>query len=238
MSDRREPGPVATSSGRVLWSKHRVEALTDGIFAVAMTLLVIDLKVPDPHTLHSSPELAQALVNLVPKVMSWIISFFVLAIFWVSHHRLFHYVRSVDQGLLWRNLVQLAFVSLMPFSAALLGEFAGEPVAQFAYNGNMMALGLCSLAKLHYLRAHPALAQQPMEPGTHHAALLRIGGLVIAAGAAIVLGVYAGTSFATLTYLAMIPIGTYSRRLERNAHLRPAADVHEPRHEPLHNDHP
>ncbi len=236
MSD--DHGAAAVPPTAVLWSKHRVEALTDGIFAVAMTLLVIDLKVPGPHTLHSTHELAQALADLVPKAVSWIISFFVLAIFWVSHHRLFHYVRYVDAGLLWRNLFQLAFVSLMPFSASLLGEFPAEAIAQFAYNGNMVMLGLLSLVKLHYLRTHPVLAHHPMQAATYHAALLRIGGLVIAAVFAILLGVYAGTSFATLTYLAMMPIGTYSRRIERRARLHSAASMQEPRHEPPKNDPP
>ena len=87
----------------VLWSKHRVEGLTVGIFAVAMTLLVIERKVPDPHLIHSRQELAQALADLTPKALSWVISFLVLATFWISHHRLFHRVRQVDTGLLWRN---------------------------------------------------------------------------------------------------------------------------------------
>jgi len=145
MSDDRES---VTAPLVVLWSKHRVEALTDGIFAVAMTLLVIDLKVPDPHAIHTQAELAQALADVFPKAMSWLLSFFVLATFWIGHHRLYHYVRYVDRGMLWRNLYQLAFVSLMPFSAALLGEFGTMPAAQIAYNGNMIVLGLLALRKI------------------------------------------------------------------------------------------
>ena len=201
----------------VLWSKHRVEALTDGIFAVAMTLLVIELKVPDPHAVESQQQLADALVQLSPKALSWVISFLVLATFWISHHRLFHYVRHVDTGLLWRNIWQLMFVSLMPFSAALLGEFPRTDIAQIAYNGNMVVLGLLSLLKIHHVRKHPELSSHPMEPGTYHATLFRIGGLVGAGLAAIVLALTLGTSFATLTYLSMIPLGRYGRHLERKA---------------------
>ena len=199
-----------------LWSKHRVEALTDGIYAVAMTLLVIELKVPDAHAIHTPHDLAQALADLVPKAVSWVISFFVLAIFWISHHRLFHYVRVVDSGLLWRNLYQLAFVSLMPFSAALIGEF-GEmaTIGQAFYNGNMVMLGILSLLKVHYLRRHPELTIRPMEAATYHAALLRISSLVAAGIGAIVIAEVWGTSFATLVYLLMVPIGAFSRRLAR-----------------------
>ena len=202
----------------VLWSKHRVEALTDGIFAVAMTLLVIELKLPDPHTIHSYDELTRALLSLTPKAISWLISFFVLATFWISHHRLFHYVRSVDATLLWLNLVQLGFVSLMPFSAALVGEFGATPLAQIAYNGNMVMLGLMGLMKLQHVRRHPELTGHPMKPGTYHASLLRLGGLIACGMSAILIARTNGALYATLIYLAMIPIGRYGRYVEAKAH--------------------
>jgi uncharacterized membrane protein len=216
---------VSDAPSSVLWSKHRVEALTDGIFAVAMTLLVIELKVPDPHTIHSQDELAQALADLAPKALSWLISFFVLATFWIAHHRLFHYVRYVDRRLLWRNLYQLAFVSLMPFSAALLGEFPATTIAEVAYNGNMAILGLLGLWKLLYVRHHPELASHPMEPGTYHASLYRIGGLIAAGVAALILAVWLRTPYATLAYLSMIPFGRYGRHLEHKARTRSASSA-------------
>jgi uncharacterized membrane protein len=224
MSDERKPGapPIV-----VLWSKHRVEALTDGIFAVAMTLLVIELKIPDPAAIHSRAELAQAIADLSPKVFSWLLSFFVLATFWIAHHRLFHYVRYVDRGMLWRNLYQLAFVSLMPFSAALLGGFGTMPLAQIAYNGNMIILGMLGLWKVWYLRAHPELANHPMEQGTYHASLVRLGGLVGAAAGALVLGAWLESPYATFTYLVMYPCGRWGRYLEAKARAE-TPDVHDP----------
>jgi uncharacterized membrane protein len=176
-----------------------------------------------------------ALADLAPKVLSWLISFFVLAIFWISHHRLLHYVRSVDAGLLWRNLFQLAFVSLMPFSAALIGGFGGEAISQIIYNGNMAALGLLGLIKLRYVRRHPELWSHPMEDGTYHATLVRIGGLLIASVGAMIIAQTAGTSFATLIYLVMIPLGSYSRRLERNTIAQSRPTVVSESHT---NDHP
>jgi len=213
----------------VLWSKHRVEALTDGIFAVAMTLLVIELKIPDPHFVRTEDQLTQALIELVPKALSWVISFLMLSIFWISHHRLFHYVRYVDSGLLWRNLYQLMFVALMPFSAAMVGEFGFYAISSVAYNGNMVMLGLLSLWKVLYIRRHPELTSHPMERGTYHGMLLRIGGLM-----AIGLFIIAATlllhvsPLITFLYLLMIPIGIYSRRLEARA--RAAADARPDHH--------
>ena len=208
-----------------LWSKHRVEALTDGIFAVAMTLLVIDLKVPDPHDLRTQQELGRALADQAPKMLAWVISFFVLATFWIAHHRLFHYLRHVDRPLLWRNINQLAFVALMPFSAALIGEYPGTAIAQVAYNGNMILLCLLGIWKVRYVRAHPVLSNHPLEARTYHAALLRLGGLAACGVVAIALGFLVKSEFATLIYLAMIAIGRAARRIERKTPVQTAARV-------------
>ncbi len=208
----QESAPHAPAT--IGWSKHRVEALTDGIFAVAMTLLVIDLKLPDHAALHTHAELLQALANLLPKAVSWLISFFVLAIFWISHHRMLHYVRLVDEGLLWRNIVQLALVSLMPLSSSIVGEYGNEFASQVIYNGNLMALGLVSLWKARYIRRHPELCSTPMPGGIYHAARLRIGGLMVVGLLALALAWWTQPGFATLAYLLMFPIGRYSRRVE------------------------
>ena len=85
-------------------NKHRLEALADGIFAVAMTLLVIELKIPETAHITTQEQLIAALAHLIPKFIAWLISFFVLAIFWASHHRLFHYVRVVDGKLTWMKI--------------------------------------------------------------------------------------------------------------------------------------
>ena len=123
-----------------MFSKHRIEALTDGIFAVAMTLLVIELKVPDPATIHAPGDVAMAVARLIPTFISWTISFFVLGIFWNSQHRLFHVVRIVDGTLAWLTIGYLAFVSLMPFSSALVGLYGTVVFAQVFYSANMVML--------------------------------------------------------------------------------------------------
>ena len=207
-------GSSAHTPPAIGWSKHRVEALTDGIFAVAMTLLVIDLKLPDQALIHAQAELIDALKHLLPRAISWLISFFVLATFWVGHHRVFHYVRSVDQGLLWRNIVLLALVSLMPFSSSIIGEYGGAFVSQVFYNANMMALGLVALWKARYVRLHPELCHTAMPEGAYHAARLRSGGLIAIGAVALIVARWINPAFATFAYLLMLPIGRYSRRTE------------------------
>ena len=141
---------------------HRSEALTDGIFAVAMTLLVIELKLPDNGALRSADELAGALGALIPKAISWALSFFVLALFWIGHHRAFAHVRSTDGRLVVLNLLQLACVSLMPFSSALSGEYGRALLSQVVFSINMALLGVTALLVLRYIHAHPELGPKPM----------------------------------------------------------------------------
>src|SRR5258706_9152467 len=157
----RLPVPAAQRSGHVTMaamsdapagseshaglSKHRLEALTDGIFAVAMTLLVIELKLPEHATVHDPSDLAIGVLGLIPIFVGWIISFFVLAIFWFSHHRLFHHLRIVDGRLLWLNILYLSFVSLMPFSSALAGAYSRMLFSPWFYSSHMLLLVILGL---------------------------------------------------------------------------------------------
>jgi uncharacterized membrane protein len=95
-------------------SKHRIEALVDGIFAVAMTLLVIELRLPE-H-LGSDAQLHEALLELLPNFGSWMVSFVVLGVFWMANHRIYSHVRHVDAGLIWWTLLMLGGASLLPFA--------------------------------------------------------------------------------------------------------------------------
>jgi len=156
---------------------HRCEALTDGIFAVAMTLLVIELKLPEHGLVHSADELAAALLGLAPKAMSWALSFFILALFWIGHHRAFAWVRHADSRLVTLNLLQLAVVSLMPFSAALSGEYGGVLLSQVVFSTNMALLGILALMVLRYIHRHPELGPTPMPLARYRGARLRISGV-------------------------------------------------------------
>jgi len=119
--------------------KGRIEALTDGIFAVAMTLLVLDLRLPDALALAAVDDtgLRTALLALLPKLESYVISFLVLCIFWLGHHRLMHLVRGVDQLFLWRNLLFILFITFVPFSTSLMGEYRRLDDAPLVYGVNL-----------------------------------------------------------------------------------------------------
>ncbi len=119
--------------------KGRIEAFSDGVFAIIITLLVLELKVPHIANGHDSAALAAALLALLPKFMSWVMSFAIVSIFWVNHHRFFNLLKHVDNGLLWLNCLFLMLLSFIPFPSALMGEYHREPVAVIVF-GAVMAL--------------------------------------------------------------------------------------------------
>jgi uncharacterized membrane protein len=119
-------------------AKDRVEFLSDGIFAVAMTLLVLDLKVPDlPHD-ASSLALLNALLKLWPKFGAFIISFLFLARNWYIHRLILHSVSKVDYRFSYLNILLLMINCVLPFTTALVSEYPHAGVAAAAYIGNML----------------------------------------------------------------------------------------------------
>jgi uncharacterized membrane protein len=210
------------SEGHTGLSKHRLEALADGIFAVAMTLLVIDLKLPEHATVHDPSDLAVGVAHLIPTFTAWIISFFVLAIFWFSHHRLFHYVRNVDATLLWLTILYLGFVSLMPFSSALAGEYSRMLFSQCFYSANMILLAFLGLVKYRYVFRHPELWATPVSVGFYRGARFRSMGLMVVALVAIgITRLVPGAGNAA--FMLMAPISSLSRRVEQRAQKLPAS---------------
>ena len=194
---------------------HRSEALTDGIYAVAMTLLVIELKVPEAGHIHGSDELANALIALLPKAFAWVTSFFVLALFWIAHHRIFSHVRRADPKLVWLNMLQLAFVSLMPFSCALIGE-KGVLLSQAIYSINMAMLGITGLLIARHVYRHPGLGPTPMPLAIYRGARLRIAGLILISAVAVLLTwIVPWSGAGNMAFMLMAVITPLSRRMER-----------------------
>jgi uncharacterized membrane protein len=131
----------------VLLSKQRMEALTDGIFAIAMTLLVLELKVPDAPKSISGGELMQRLGEQIPAFFSFLVSFLYCGLLWTLHHLSVHFFRHIQTAMAWLNLIFLLAISLLPFSCALLGHFLSNPAAEEIYFGNMFAAALLLLVQ-------------------------------------------------------------------------------------------
>ncbi len=108
-------------------SVERLAAISDGIFAFAMTLLVLDLHVPVMDAIHSEHDLWRALVSLYPRLIMYMMSFMTLGIFWLGQQTQLNHLARCNRSLSWIHIAFLFFVSMTPFSTALLAEFPQLP---------------------------------------------------------------------------------------------------------------
>ncbi len=135
-----------TSSNRYI-SKARVEALSDGVFAIAMTLLVFNIKVPVTNHILSENGVFEILKAQWPYFASYFVSFTVLGMFWTAHNAFLHFFsRSVNRMLVQLNMLYLMFVVFIPFSAYFLGEYEYSHVAILVYGLNIIIIGLINYA--------------------------------------------------------------------------------------------
>lgn len=149
-------------------SKSRVEAMVDGIFAFSMTLLVVTLAVPLLTKEQAATELPSRIAAMRPEFFMFFIAFFVLASFWLVHHKHFHIVRTVDSVVIRINLFILAFIVLFPFSTNISGDYPDIWIAVVLFHLNLMVIGILFFIHWYYLIHHPLLLS--IEPTGREAA--------------------------------------------------------------------
>ncbi len=200
-------------------SKHRLEALIDGIFAVAMTLLVIDLRLPEHARALDETGVRRALLGLLPNFESWVISFLVLAIFWVANHRFYAHVRHVDNKLIRFTMLMLGAVSLLPFAAALNAQ-SSTRIGQIVYGAVMVTMGLALLLMWRHIYRTPSLCVHPVDSLTWHTACLRAIAMILISLLTIVLA-YAMPGWANMAFGLMFfvrPTAEFiAKRMEKPA---------------------
>ncbi|RPJ61109.1 MAG: DUF1211 domain-containing protein [Acidobacteria bacterium] len=103
---------------------ERIIFFSDAVFAIAITLLVIEIKIPELHDPVSEKELLTAVFRLLPRFLGFVISFVIIGLYWTRHHFIFNYVVTYTSKLLWLNLFLLLAIALMPFSTGLFGEYS------------------------------------------------------------------------------------------------------------------
>lgn len=134
-------------------STGRLEAFSDGVFAIVITLLVLEIHVPQVTPEAADVELLPRLLAMWPKFLSFALSFVIVGIYWVAHHYMFHLIRRTDRPFLWLNLLFLLCVAFVPFPTALMGEYVGTPIAVVPYGLTLIAAGL-SLQLLWWYATH------------------------------------------------------------------------------------
>ncbi|MCK4269339.1 MAG: DUF1211 domain-containing protein [Methanogenium sp.] len=123
-------------------SKHRIEGLTDGIFAIAMTIAVLNISVDQLLSGAGPVNYHTAFSLFWPQIFHYAITFVILAMFWIGLHGMFHNIRHVDNTFIWLNMCSLFFICLMPFSTAVIGDFPDSPAAIIFYAFNLFMIGI------------------------------------------------------------------------------------------------
>lgn len=139
----------------------RVQALTDGIYAIAMTILILNVEVP--NVTPKSGLLIKSLIALYPQFFDFALSFLLLAIFWTVHHRHFHFIKKADSGLLWINVFTLLFVVLIPFSTSLFGEYRNLSVAAIFFELNILTIGILKFVQWSYISKRGELVSDELD---------------------------------------------------------------------------
>ena len=163
------PGPSheATYNRVAAGALARLAALSDGVFAFAMTLLVLDIHVPPIGTVHNEGELWRALLALLPGFVMYAMSFLTLGIFWIGQQTQLNHLQRSDRDLAWLHILYLAAVALMPFSTRLLAEFIEYRTALLVYWCNIFILGITLYCTWWYAkRAHLTRAELPVQVTT------------------------------------------------------------------------
>ena len=129
---------------------RRVETLADGVFAIAMTLLVLEVHVPDIAEPVTGTAMLDALGSILPSVAGYAVSFVILGMIWIGHHNQFHFIRRVNRPLLWINIFYLLCVAFVPFATAFLTRYPLQPAGLLIYGGTLLLGGLTHFFSWNY----------------------------------------------------------------------------------------
>jgi uncharacterized membrane protein len=200
---------MATGTENQTFKPERMLAFSDAVMAVAITLLVLDLKLPSEV---SDADLGNALRAAFPNLAAYGLSFVVIGLLWIGHHQQFSQIRRVDGVLIWLNLFFLLTIGLIPFVTSLLSEH-GDALATSLYAGVLVGTSLLSAAMWWYARSDPAL----MSPDVSQAA--RREGLItpLLMGAVFALSIVIARAWsataAQWSWLLLIPAGHFARKM-------------------------
>jgi len=173
----------AWNAGRL--SKARTEAFSDGVFSIAATLLVLDIRFPKLPESAGTAGLAAGLLSVLPNALAYVLSFAVVCIYWVNHHQLLMLVERVTRGLLWLNGLFLMLLAFIAFPTALIGEHPFQPLAASVYGIVMALIGLAyHLLHSYILRTPGVIPEAAAERLRSGARLPEFSGALLYGGSA------------------------------------------------------
>ena len=220
MATRGRSAELATTKAHGL-PKNRLETLVDGVFAIAMTILVLELRAP--QTLGPGG-LAQGLVDLGSRFATFLISFIVLGVYWFAHHQVFHFVLRVNRTLVWLNILFLMGIAFVPFAASVMGAYTNDAIALSLYGGVLGLLAALGYLIWWYISGDRGLIEPGLDPALVHKVRvwLAIGPVITPVAIAVS---FVSTTVALLIYLTLpvvfIFFNPVSRYLERLRETEP-----------------
>jgi uncharacterized membrane protein len=204
-----------TDSRRPTYSRESVEfgrvlAFSDGLFAIAMTLLVVGIAVPTLAEGDSVDELADAIGDLSGSFVSFFISFAVIGRYWVAHHQFFSLLGRIDQGLIGTNLIYLAFIAFLPFPTALLGQYFENPLSVAIYAGAVAIVSGMEVVQFRHAYRH-GLLTRPLTPEVFRwGALMSLSPVIFFVASMPV--AFLNTIVAVATWFLAVPFETIAQR--------------------------
>lgn len=190
--------------------KNRIEAFSDGVFAIVITLMAFDIKLAPGVT-----DLMTALRSLLPKLNGYVLSFALVGMYWVAHHQMFHAFRRVNRSLMWLNLLFLLFVTFLPFTTSLLGMASVSREAVMIYGGNLATISLVLFAIWYYATRVADLAEAKVTVEVLREVDHRILSMPVLAITSIAIAFY-NVHFSLFVYYAIIPRFLLTRKLDRH----------------------
>lgn len=202
-------GEIGRTAGQ--GSPRRVEALADGVFAIVMTLIVLEIRVPS----GPAGELGAQLVDVLPTLLTYAITFAVLGILWFGHRSQFELIERADHPLVWLNLAFLGVIALVPFSSAVLARYPTERLAIVVYGVHLTVAGLLHGGSWAYATLRPGVLGPAVTP--RYRRVSRWASFTPAVGYALGTVVGALAPIAGLVVLLLVPLpfvsGLYYRAL-------------------------
>lgn len=153
----------SSSANKFVMNTHRIEALSDSIFAFSMTLLVMNFTFPAAGLAADDAQVTQIFLKEITKFHRYALTFVLLTIFWIGHHQQFHHIKRTDRCFLWIHMTILMFIVMVPFTAAWMSAYSSLHITNFVFDLNLLILGLLFLISWLYATHKGRLVEKDIE---------------------------------------------------------------------------
>ena len=219
---------MSDESRGLIFSKARLESLTDGVFAIIMTILVFNISVPElilfAEGEYAAERLSNRLLDLWPDLLAYIVSFVTLSVYWVAHHRVYRWIVNVDRPMIWINISFLMTIGLIPFSTNLLTQYRDQQISIFVYSFNSILAGMIIYSLYRHAKENLELVDKRIHISTRNASGRRILATILTYSIAIAFSfIYLPVSL-FLFLLVLLPEFFPDRYFGRSFHVEKLSD--------------